>query len=76
MESVGSPEEEFNLNTPLTAPHMNSCKFPPSLEEAWKPNSVISVARDNVGSECNNEIVTETEESDDGSAKPPPHTCM
>ena len=61
MDSVGSPKEEVKLNTHLTVTHMNSCKCPPSLEEEWNPAAVISVASDNAGSECNNEIVTETE---------------
>ena len=34
MESVGSPEEEVKLNTPVPATHINSCKYPPSLDEA------------------------------------------
>ena len=37
---------------------MNSCKVPPSLEEAWKPTSVSSVASDNCGIEFDNYIVT------------------
>ena len=32
MESVGSPEEEVKLNTPVLAPHLNSCKVPTSLD--------------------------------------------
>ena len=51
MESVGSPEEEVKLNTPVPAPHLNICKGPPSLEEAWNMDAVISVASDNAGSE-------------------------
>ena len=69
-QSVGRPEEEVKLNTPVPTPHLNSCKVPPSLEEAWKPDAVRSVASDNSGIECNNKIVTETEESNDGSVKP------
>ena len=33
-------------------------------------DAVRSVAIDNYGSECDNEIVTETDESNDGSVKP------
>ena len=70
MESVGIPKEEVKLNTPVSATHLNRCKFPPSLEEAWEPAAVISVTSDNSYIECNNKIVTEIEESDDGSVKP------
>ena len=59
VESVGSPGEKVKLNTPVPAPHLNSFKGPPSLEEAWNPDALNSVASDNYGSECNNEIVTE-----------------
>ena len=70
MDSVGIPEEEVRFNIPVSAPHLNSCKGPPSLEEAWKLAAVSSVANDNAGSGCNNEIVTETEDSNNGSVKP------
>ena len=40
------------------------------MEEACKPDAVSSVASDNARSECNNDIVTETYESDDVSVKP------
>ena len=49
---------------------INSYKCPPSLEEAWKPDVVISVASDNYGSEFNSYIVTETDDSNDGSMRP------
>ena len=49
---------------------MNIYKFPPSLEESWNPAAVRRVASDNSGSECNNEILTENDESDDGIIKP------
>ena len=49
---------------------MNSCKLPTSLEEEWNPAAVSSVVSDNADSECNNDIVTETDDSDDGSVKP------
>ena len=70
MESVVSPEEDVKLNTPLPATHLNIHKSSPSLEESWKTAVVRSVANNNAGSECNNEIITETEESDDGIMKP------
>ena len=70
MESVGSPEEEVKLNTPVPAPHLNICNPPPSLEEAWNPDTVSSVASDNSVSECNSKIVTEKEQSNGGSVKP------
>ena len=54
MDSVGSPEEEVNLNNPVPAPHLNSCKGPPSLDEAWKSSAVRSLASDNSVSEYNN----------------------
>ena len=49
---------------------MNICKGPNSLEEAWKPTTVSRVESDNDVSEFNNEILTETDEHDDGSVKP------
>ena len=49
---------------------LNSCKCPPSLEEARKPASVKIVASNNSGSECNNKIVKDTKDSDYGSVKP------
>ena len=76
MESVGSPKEEVKLNTPVPATHLNRCKVPPSLEEAWEPAAVISVTSDNSDIECNNKIVTEIEESDDGIVKPSSLSCM
>ena len=48
---------------------LNSCKSPTSLEESWKPSDMISVASDNYGSECNNDIVTDMNECNDGSVK-------
>ena len=68
-QSVGRPEEEVKLNTPVPTPHLNSCKVPPSLEEAWKPDAVRSVASDNSGIECNNENVIEKNDCDYGSVK-------
>ena len=70
MELFGSTEEEVKLNNLVPAPHLNSCKGPLSLKEAWKPASVSSATSDNYGSECNNDIVKETEDSNDGSVKP------
>ena len=49
---------------------LNICKGHPSLEEARKTDVVISAESDNFDSECNNEIVTETNDSDYGSLKP------
>ena len=46
---------------------LNICKVPPSLEEAWKPSVVRSVASDNDGIEYRNYIVTDMYESDDES---------
>ena len=60
MDSDGCTKEEVDFNTPVPAPHMNSCKGPPSLEEACKPAVVSSAVNDNAGSEWNNNIVTET----------------
>ena len=70
MDSVGIPEEEFKLNTHVPSPHLDICKGPTSLGQAWKLAKVISVANDNYGSECNDEILTDTEYFDDGSVKP------
>ena len=70
MESVGSPEEEVKLNTPVLAPHLNICKIPTSLEETQNMATVRCVASDNASSECNNNIVTETKDSDNISVKP------
>ena len=55
---------------------LNNCKVAPSLEEAWNPDAVSSVSSDNPGSECNNDIVTETDESNDVSVKPSTLSCM
>ena len=76
MESVGSPEEEVKLNTPIPVPHLNIYKVNPLVEEARNLDVVISVPSDNYFSECNNNIVTETEESNDGSLKPSPPSDM
>ena len=70
MDSFRNIEEEVNLNTHVPAPHLNIFKYPTSLEEAWKPVAVISASSDNYVSEYNNEIVIETEVSDDVSVKP------
>ena len=70
MESVRSPEEEVKLNTTVPAPHLNSYKGLPSLEEAWKPAVGSCVASDHAGSECNKETVTDIEESNYVSVKP------
>ena len=64
------------MDTPVPVPHMNICKGPPSLENAWKPEAVSSVASDNASSEYNNDILIETEESNDGSVKPSSHLGM
>ena len=48
---------------------LNICKGPPSLEEAWNTAEVSSMASGNSVSECNNEIVTELDDSVDGSVK-------
>ena len=48
---------------------MNTSKGPTSLEEAWKPIAVISMSSDNSVSEFNNDIVTEKDNSYDGSVK-------
>ena len=48
---------------------MNSCKYPHLFEEARTPSAVRSGASDNTGSECNNDILTYTNEFDDGSVK-------
>ena len=55
---------------------MNICKGPQLWDEAWKPSTVSSVASDDDGSKCINEIVTETDESDDGSVKSVPPSGM
>ena len=31
MDSVGSPEEEVKLNTPIPATHLHICKSPPLI---------------------------------------------
>ena len=49
---------------------LNICKGPPSLGESLNTAIVSSVASDNYGSEFNNDIVTDTDESDDGNLKP------
>ena len=40
------------------------------MEEAWKPDAVISVAGDNSDFEFKNYIVTDIYESDDGIVRP------
>ena len=49
---------------------INSCKVPPSSEEVLNTYAVITVESDNSVSECNNDIVTEMDDSDDVSVKP------
>ena len=61
----GIYHDKINFDT-----SMNSCKGPPSLEEAWNPDAVISVVSYNYGSECNKDIVKYMDESDDGNVKP------
>ena len=48
LESVGSPEEEVKFNTPISSPHLNICKGPPSLEGEWNPAAVSSVNATNI----------------------------
>ena len=48
---------------------LNRWKLPLSLEEACKPAAVSTVANHIYGSECNNGIVTEMDESIYGSVK-------
>ena len=55
---------------------LSICKALPSLEEDWNPSNIISVASDIYGSECNSDIVTETDEYNDGSMKPFPPSDM
>ena len=61
----GIYHDKINFDT-----SMNSCKGPPSLEEAWNPDAVISVVSYNYGSECNKDIVKYMDDSDDGNVKP------
>ena len=70
VDAMGGGLKGINREKRKDDTSLNICKGPPSLEEAWKPAAVSSVASDNYGSKCNNEIVTETDESDDGSVKP------
>ena len=69
MDSVGTTKEEVKLNTPVRASQFNRCKGPLLLDQAREPSAVSSLDSDNYGSECNNKVVTETEEANDGSAK-------
>ena len=41
MESVGSPEEEVKLNTPIPAPHIipSYYSFPPSFPQVSNPDA-------------------------------------
>ena len=55
---------------------LNTYKEPPSLEEVGNKDSASNVVSDNTGSECNNDIVTYTEESDDGIVKPSSPSVM
>ena len=55
---------------------LDICKFLPPLEKAWNLAAVSSLTSDNVGSECNNEIVTDMDDSDDGSLKPSSPSVM
>ena len=55
---------------------MNICKGPTSLEEACNPAAMSSAESDNNISEWKNGIVTETDDSDDGSVKPSPPSGM
>ena len=67
FERDNSLQEKYNTS-------MNISKGPPSLEDAQKPDSLISMASKNTGSEYNNKIVTETDEFNDRSVKPYSHS--
>ena len=49
---------------------LNICIVPTPLEEAWNLAAVSIVASDNYGSEYNNEVLKETDNSNYGSVKP------
>ena len=50
VDDIGGGLERINYNKRKYDTILNICKGPPSLEEAWKPAAVISVASDNYGS--------------------------
>ena len=76
VDDMGGYLKGINQETIQNGTNMNSFKGPSSLEEARKLAAVISAASDNSGSECNNEIVTETDEYNEGSVKPSPPSAM
>ena len=62
MESVGIPEEEVNLNTPVPAPHNipSSSSSPPFLAQVSNPSADISLVNENYGIESKKDGATET----------------
>ena len=62
--------EKINQDRRRYETSLNICKAPTSLGEAWNLSAVIIVASDNYVSECNNDIVIEADECNDGSVKP------
>ena len=68
MESVGSPEEEVNFNTPLSAPHTITyySVYPIFLEQVENKAADSSQVRDNYVIEANNIGATEMVQCDEG----------
>ena len=64
--------EEINQEKRKDDTSLNSCKGCTSLKEERKTSAVRIVEGDDSGSEGNNEMVTDTDESDDGSVKSSP----
>ena len=60
MDSVGSPEEEGKLNTPVSEIHtINYYPSPNFLEKLTNMDADTSMVSDNDGSEANNDGATE-----------------
>ena len=62
MDSVGSPEEEVKLNTPVPSPHIipSSSSSPPFLPQVLNIAAKISLVSENDGIEANKYGATET----------------
>ena len=67
---MGKGLEKINQDKRKYDTSMNTCKYPHSLEQAGNHTAAITVVSANSVSGCNNYIMTQTEESKNGSDKP------
>ena len=72
MGSVGSPEEEVNLNTTLTAPHIipYSSSSPPFLAQVSNQAPLVILVIENYGIGAKKDVSTETALWDKGGKYP------